>query len=380
LFFSLLATFVIVEPFFRAHVRSFTITMQESLEPCYRPLAQISKKGYLPHDYVAILGDSYAEGAGDWYIRSNRNKHLPFQASHLLHERTGRDAVTFGSSVTGPERYVLANLPSSYIFINKMAFLSMEKPKDIIIYFYEGNDINDSLHQIRMHLSPTLDLSVVLDPEKIESYLRDFQKHERHFKRAAHFNVFDNLQSAIFLFRSFINLYKVLKNGSDLPNAPARLGTVNKVFIGGRIVPIADELHSPGLELSEQQMKVGILVYKKCIEILKEFFPDARYGILYVPSPLSVYRLAGPQVSIQPYEGPQKLFPSAMVAKNSDKICGLVSEAAKELNIPFVDTRPRLRRHTQDTIIHGPYDWKHFNRTGYEIFTEDLQELLKKMD
>ena len=37
-----------------------------SIDKNLRILAQSSKKSTLPHEYIAIVGDSYAVGAGDW--------------------------------------------------------------------------------------------------------------------------------------------------------------------------------------------------------------------------------------------------------------------------------------------------------------------------
>ena len=37
-----------------------------SIDKNIRILAQSSKKGTLPHEYIAIVGDSYAVGASDW--------------------------------------------------------------------------------------------------------------------------------------------------------------------------------------------------------------------------------------------------------------------------------------------------------------------------
>ncbi len=367
--FSMLLTFTAAEPFFRANLQKLNLSMQESLETCVRPLAQISKKGLLPHDYIAIVGDSYAEGAGDWYIQSDRTKHLPFQASHVLHEKTGRDVVTFGSSGTGPLRYVLANLPASYEYINALAFLSFEEPKVIVVYFYEGNDIFDTLKTLRKEFSPTLDPAVVYDERKLNAFLDNYEKNEPHLKRARNFYALYNLQSAIYVSRSLINFYKYLRNGSEFPSAPQAAGSL-KVMVGGDAVAIPDGLHWPEVDKTDEEIRMGIFVYKKCIERLRKRFPRARYGILYVPAPVSVYRYADDKVS-QHY--------SSLVMPNSEKICAMVRKVAEELGVPFVDTRPRLRMMTQKKILHGPYDWKHFNKEGYEVFAEDLHVLVEKV-
>lgn len=359
---------------------NYPLRIRESIEPNIRALAQPSKKGYLPKDYVALLGDSYAEGAGDWYIQGDRSKNSPFQPAHVVHAKTGRDVIAFGSSGAGPQRYIVANFPAAYMYMNKLAFLTVEKPTDIIVYFYEGNDLNDCLRDLRRRLSPTLDKAVIYDDEKMEHYLSTIvQKKDRHFKRADRFTWLYNYQAGIFLVRTLVGVYKYFHEGPELPSVDAPLGKVNKIRLGKDVVAIPDEMHSPSLELNDDQIKIGVHVYKKCIQFLMKQFPDARYGILYVPAPLSVYQLASEDVSIQPYEGPNKLFKSAMVRPNSNKIAGLIKNVAKELDIPFVDPRPRLFERGKATILHGPMDWKHLNQRGYELLSEDIILLLEKM-
>lgn len=365
---STLFAFAVAEPFFRFHIRDFSVAMQENLEPCVRPLAEISKEGILPHNYIAILGDSYAEGAGDWYIQSNRKKHLPFQASHILYEKTGQDVVTFGSSGTGPLRYILSNFPSSYKYINSMTGFTLEKPQKIIIYFYEGNDIFDTLKDLK-RLSSEFGVKAGLNEKEIDEYLRVYEENEPHLRRARNFFFLYNFQSGVFVVRSIINWYKYLKNGSQLPSEPLASGDYYKVWIGQSLVSIPDGLHWPEIDKSDDELRLGVLVYKKCVKRLMAQFPEARYGVLYIPSPYSVYRFASDDKNKTSREF------SRLVSINSDKICAMIRGAADELEIPFIDSRPRLRKYARHQFIHGPYDWKHFNKLGYEIFAEDLVAL-----
>lgn len=47
--------------------------------------AQTSKAAYRPRDYVAILGDSYAEGQGDGLLAANGDRAKFYHADHELH-------------------------------------------------------------------------------------------------------------------------------------------------------------------------------------------------------------------------------------------------------------------------------------------------------
>ena len=378
IFISVLLAFALVEPFFRANLMRLPLRVQGNIEPCVRPLAQISKKGLFPHDYIAILGDSNAEGMGDWYISADRSKNVPFHSANIIHERTGRDVISLGSSGAAPQRYLVANLPATVMYINKMVRFSIERPADVLVYFYEGNDFSDSFRDLRHRFSPNLDPADIYNDEKMETYLRDVvQKKDLRYKRARNFHFVYNLQAANFVFRVFINIYKYFKDGARLPSHPQIAGVTNKIKLGSEIVPIPDGMHAPALELNDEQLWMGAHVFKKCLQYLMREFPDARYGIVYVPAPMSVYRWASEEVSLQAYEGDKKIFKSAMVYPYSDRICELIAGVAAELRVPFVDTRPRLRSEATRAVLHGPYDWKHLNRRGYELLSEDVLLLLE---
>src|SRR5262249_58772548 len=64
-------------------------------------LAQSTKAHFVPRDYVAILGDSFAEGLGDALLAAGNNEARAFHAAHVLHDLTGRDVVSFGRGGAG---------------------------------------------------------------------------------------------------------------------------------------------------------------------------------------------------------------------------------------------------------------------------------------
>ena len=67
------------------------LRLQIFLPDGVRVLAQSSKDARLPESYVALAGDSYAQGRGDWLLGQNPNGNGPFHSAHILHDRTGRD-------------------------------------------------------------------------------------------------------------------------------------------------------------------------------------------------------------------------------------------------------------------------------------------------
>jgi hypothetical protein len=57
---------------------------------------QNSKDHYVPHDYIALLGDSYAAGVGDWLLAGGGLSDKPYHSANVIHDLTHRDVASFG--------------------------------------------------------------------------------------------------------------------------------------------------------------------------------------------------------------------------------------------------------------------------------------------
>ena len=64
-------------------VRFVPLSLQPDLHPAVRLLAQSSKRGLMPHEYTALLGDSYAQGEGDWHLSVDGRSNPPFHSAQL---------------------------------------------------------------------------------------------------------------------------------------------------------------------------------------------------------------------------------------------------------------------------------------------------------
>jgi len=62
---NVLTYFVAEFVFFRVLLPSMPLQLRPHLPDVADVLVQNSKSSFVPHDYVALLGDSYAEGIGD---------------------------------------------------------------------------------------------------------------------------------------------------------------------------------------------------------------------------------------------------------------------------------------------------------------------------
>ncbi len=77
---TILCYFVLEAVFFRLVLPELRFNARPFLPETPGVLVQTAKAGYAPHDYIAILGDSYAEGVGDEMLHTNGNDAKLFHA------------------------------------------------------------------------------------------------------------------------------------------------------------------------------------------------------------------------------------------------------------------------------------------------------------
>src|SRR6266853_6972441 len=133
-------------------------------------VGQTSKRDYLPHDYIAILGDSYAEGIGDWLIDAEARGTSQFHSAHVLHELTGKDVITLGRWGYGSAEAMVLKPSRVYFHPPCILFPRVEKPKRILVYFYEGNDVIDNNNWVELRVPEALSGDSL---RQIDGYLHD---------------------------------------------------------------------------------------------------------------------------------------------------------------------------------------------------------------
>ena len=123
-----------------------------------RILAQNSKKNLLPKRYIALTGDSYAVGAGDWLNEVRKSNFFgspDYSAAHLIHKKTGIDVVSFGRAGAGSFDGIWLEPVTQFLYINSVRDYKLSPPKDILIFFYEGNDIYDNIQFLQKNVALT---------------------------------------------------------------------------------------------------------------------------------------------------------------------------------------------------------------------------------
>lgn len=374
---SLLAVYLVLEiAGTRLLISNASLDLQAHFPPAMRVLAQSSKKNVVPADYILLLGDSYAQGSGDWFLEADKSLNPPFHSAHVLHDLLDRDVISFGNGGAG-------SVPAlTYIPVRNLHILQRFKvpqPESILVYFYEGNDLSDNLEYLRRQAEARKNAYPVLDASALDSVL------VKEADKKASASVFHYLYFRYYLGTLLTAARDSIlgkQSAEQLEEASQRLSLaplglakdhVNKIALGGAQQEIPDLLQAPALQLTEAEIAAGLLVFERCFAYLQAHFPQSKIHIVYLPSPLAVYSLAGPQVSAQGVEeAPGALFPSGLVGERNRMISGKVQRIAEKYRVGFLDATNALRREGERAILHGPRDWKHLNKKGYAVLGETI--------
>ena len=127
-------------------------------------------------------------------------------------------------------------------------------------------------------------------------------------------------------------------------------------------------LQSPALELTRRDLERATLIYERSLVSLQNLLPGTPVLVVYLPSPLSSYRLLGTEVSIQQYlPGTAAHYARERVSEYSNTICQLIRAATIRYGAGFLDLRPAILATSASEFVHGPRDFKHFNQKGMEV-------------
>lgn len=357
-------------------LRYIPLRLHGELPEEIRVFAQSSKAGVLPRNPVLLLGDSYAQGFGDWLLEANANGNGPFHSGHVIQAQTGRDVVTLGVSGAGSAEGMAAEPAAAYAHSDHAWYLRLPKPDVAVVYFYEGNDLNNNLafleHRVANSdsagLAERIDRSIAAYPQAL-------------FVDAGwsrHFPAFR------FLFRLARQAYAEATGAAQAPvpedpTITAQSFSPNAVEVAGKAVELPGHLQSPALELTRAEIERGTLVYERSLMFLQKLLPGTPILIVYVPSPLSSYRLLGSEVSSQQYVADAAThYPRARVFEYSNAICELIRTATIGHGAGFLDLRPAIRAASARDFVHGPRDFKHFNREGMEVLGQAVADRIAR--
>jgi hypothetical protein len=362
---SIVVTYAVAElVFFRVALPYMSLSLLPHIPDRAAFFLQGSKSEYVPRDYIALLGDSNAQGMGDWLLDTGGDRSKPHHSADILHQILHTDVVSLGRAASGSAEALVLRI--TRIFGDDYCYLfpRIENPKQMLIYFSESNDIDDNNELLDQQIRPDgSDLR-----RQIDHFLESQYAVMSGWRCHGHFG--DSL------FRMARYLIKYRNYAAKILDQPA----VQQVIVNGKPLG-AWQLSVPSLALSDDRIDAGVLVFERSLAWLRRKFPNVPMTLVYIPSPAAIYRHAAAEVIAHDIYLPitdasqigkealidGRVFPVAAVYSNSQKICEKIRDVSLAQGIGFIDTRPTFRAAAAEWPLHGPRDWNHLNENGYRV-------------
>lgn len=395
---STLIFLIIIEfTMWRPNLKLIPLTLQQQLG-YLEILGQSSKKGTVPEPgYIAIIGDSYAEGLGDWLSEELYNGNPPYSASHVLQGETGRDVLSFGFRGGQPAWTLTFELTAALNGVNRYHGIELPAAGDVFAYFYEGNDINDLMVVLNHGMPEWVDPARIGERETVRRYVRELAEagRKRAYRRwtwAANLSMADTFGRLVKLASKNIRKSNVSLLSAEDPSFRyygykpdwTRYQKSNDfVLAGGQRVPYPSPTVEPFVFHSADEIALAGLYFEESLDYLKTQFPAARIHVVYIPTPLNVYEPAQDDYPmhdrIRRANHTEEAAPIVRVSRQSlarvsNATCAAVQAAARAQGVDFIDTRAALREASGRLgYLHGPNDVGHFNRQGYQALAGILK-------
>ena len=388
---SFLLMLVLGEWLFPKFLEKLPLRLYGSIDKNLRILAQSSKKSLLPNEYIAITGDSYAIGVGDWLAEVRKKSFLgspDYSPAHMLYKKTGIDVVSFGQGGVGSFRGIWKETITQFLYINSIKDYHLSPPKYLLVFFYEGNDIYNNFALVTEFQSTEKEIEDKTKLARFDDFLNVKHKevqsgnYERSFWKNMLFtrsilNGISNLVEELTASNKYQKVY------FSYPKTP-----INVALIDEKKVPLPMHLQAPPVlylnefekkeGLTDKTLEEGVYVFKKSLAQLVVFFPKSEIKIVYIPSPLSSYTIISPIVSYRGWMQINNFIEATVIKKRHMELCKTIQSITLAHNISFINTTKSLKEAGSKEFIHGPIDWDHFNKRGYEALSTDIAEVFLK--
>lgn len=353
-----------------------------------RRLGQYSKEKVMPSNYVAILGDSNVYGFGPWLYDNSWSMEQPsFATHHLLHENLGVDIMAFGYPGYGTLGSCLSMVSEREMFDSSWIWSNLEYPSHILVVFYEGNDLINNLHEIGQrgfniyppldeHSKKVINQIIVKESEK----LRNSWSVVDH---SASWNLFSGLIG------NYLSKHKQTEEQNTTislktpdENASLLSAKENIALISGNPVSLSF-CEGPALHLTADEINLSMGIARQSLAYLRKYFSKSKIDLLYLPSSLSIYNFVDCALRPAPLnikgETRDNVFDPADALEMNEWLRSEFFSLSNSLGFGFIDTTPFLKEKARLHLLHGPKDPIHFNRKGYEVFSEAIIQKLNAL-
>lgn len=321
--------------------QDFPRKLLKYLEPMARWTYPDYKNSVKNSKSLFIVGDSYAEGAGDLYLKDS----YKYSIGHFLDEKWRKNTNIYLAANSGSHIPAQLHLLEKHLRGDSKNLTGMpikSETFNLILYFYEGNDLENTL------------LSKKLPFDSFASKLR--------FKLP--------------IFYAVRRATKVAKKKilSKFPK-PKQVSLSSKKILRndiciGSICRKIPPMQTASAGLSEKEIINEINYFQYSVKKFSTKYPKANMCLVYIPSPSTIY-----SPSKDFYY--QKYLPNKSLktdSKSNNKKSLLIRRLMRDLFdfelMTFVDPTKTIQKEAFDRFIHGKSDPKHFNEHGYKLIAD----------
>ena len=353
-------------------------------------LAQTSKRSLIPDDYILILGDSNAAGLGEWFnesLKDGRNLWPDFHTAHILHNKLNVDVISFGGAGAGNLTNMVFSPISQFKYINSFGPYDLKKPKRILVIFDEGNDISDNIKELFKLYLNKFDNDRIYDQSYFKLFLDDVFQNQNPYKTSTSF--LKRLLFSRFLYKGIDDLFykdKYQENVQRVLNkTKIHKFKANEVYryprgyfkyialVGSEKWVFSNKNFRPPIELTDDDIKLGIYVFEQSLLYASEFFKGSKIDIVFLPSVTSSYHLLTLEDSGSGLNRLESNYSYlAKIKKSGIFLLNEIKKIAEKHGFGFIDVGPDVRSASKSQIIHGMVDQNHFNKTGYHVFSDSI--------
>ena len=388
-----IAIMIMLELAFPYFLHKVPLYLHAAIDPGLLGLAQISKRSLIPDDYILILGDSNAAGLGEWFnesLKDGRNLWPNFHTAHILYNKLNVDVISFGGAGAGNLMNLVFSPITQFKYINSFGPYNLKKPKRILVIFDEGNDVSDNLKELNKLFLKKFDTGRIYDNKYFRLFLDDVFQNNNPYEVST--SSLKRLIFSRFLYKGIKDLFlenKYQENWQKLLKSQKihklKLNEVNTSYktsghtilnialVGSEKWVFSNKNVRPPIELTEDDIKLGVYVFEQSLLYASEFFKGSKIDIVYLPSVTSSYNL----LTIKESGLGLRLLKSnsSYLSKIKESEIFLVQEVkkiAEKYGFGFIDVRQDVRSASKSQIIHGMVDQNHFNKVGYHVFSDSI--------
>ena len=292
---------------------------------------------------IALIGDSYVEGAGDAY----RNDDHDYSIGHVLNSQSKLPLTSFGTNGTTfiTRKHLYTHSLNGTFWPLRDGRKQEHWPGKSLIFIYEGNDFDNHVQEkasggAQAHI--------------------DALKSSRRFQPLRLF-----LTSKL---RPILN-----QAPSETKNTKEAKPKFNRVC-GSSYCKELRPIQAASPTLSEQALKGSIHEIADSIGTLRaELKTNA--CVVYIPSPGTIYspdELIFQQDQLPPGTPTSGTISGKVNSQRSSAIRNALASALEKHQIHMIDTTPALTAAAEKQFLHGIIDQKHFNHQGNAVLAKTI--------